>query len=346
MCTSPITGFRTASGRLTMKDTGGLNEMTVPCGGCQECRIRKARDWTLRAVCEAQMHSSNAFVTLTYSPEKMPVDGSLDLKHMQDFHKRLRKAIGAPLKTLYCGEYGPKLQRPHYHAIYFGLEFSDQEVWGHNKYGHAMFRSAELERLWPHGFSSIGPVTSETAGYVARYTLKKMTGTASEDHYKGKTPEFAQMSRRPGIGHSWFLKYWQDCYPKDFVTIDGKKFPVPRYYDKLLELAGWFSDSAVEAREKTEDKRREFQAGREPATEWDFAVREYVQHQKSMQLKREYEHAYDDDLRDQRHKSRRLHDAVLLAEHCGGGTPIRGPSQSGRTRDKSAPRRLPAVQAG
>ena len=100
---------------------------------------------------------------------------------------------------------------------------------------HSLFRSAELEKLWDRGFSTIGEVTYESAGYVARYVMKKITGNPSKTHYQGKTPEFALMSRRPGIGKPWLLKFKSDVYPKDYFTLKGKKMRPPKHYDYILE---------------------------------------------------------------------------------------------------------------
>ena len=47
-------------------------------------------------------------------------------------------------------------------------------------------------------------------------------------------PEYATMSRRPGIGYNWFQKYKTDVYPHDYVVINGFKVKPPRYYDNLL----------------------------------------------------------------------------------------------------------------
>lgn len=45
------------------------------------------------------------------------------------------------------------------------------------------------------------------------------------------------MSLRPAIGRTWFEKYWPEvAKARDGVIVDGKRLPVPRYYDKLLEL--------------------------------------------------------------------------------------------------------------
>jgi hypothetical protein len=40
---------------------------------------------------EASLHIFNSFITLTYDPEHLPEDGSLNVLHFQKFMKRLRK---------------------------------------------------------------------------------------------------------------------------------------------------------------------------------------------------------------------------------------------------------------
>lgn len=224
-----------------------LPTMTVPCGGCIGCRLDRARDWAIRCVHESQMHEQNSFITLTYSPENLPPGGNLHLPDFQQFIKDMRNR-GYAVRFFHCGEYGERLQRPHYHAILFGIDFPDKKLLRvENK--HPIYKSEELSRLWPHGHSSIGSVTFESAGYVARYVTKKVTGDGAEDHYwtnpdqDGEIhklkPEYTTMSRRPGIGHGWFLKYYKDLYPHDFVFLKKngveKKYPIPRYYDKLME---------------------------------------------------------------------------------------------------------------
>ena len=45
------------------------------------------------------------------------------------------------------------------------------------------------------------------------------------------------MSLKPGIGATWFHKYWRDIYKTrdGIVAQGGNTTPPPRYYDKLLE---------------------------------------------------------------------------------------------------------------
>lgn len=159
-----------------------------------------------------------------------------------------------------CGEYGAdeygtidglrKFRigpgRPHYHYLLFGYNFPDKKYWKSHR-GHEYYRSPFLEEIWTKGHSIIGHVTPETAAYTARYVMKKQTGEQSREHYErvlpttGEVvsiePEFCRMSLKPGIGARWFEKHGQqDIYDSgDFVSINGKRYKTPRYYDKLYE---------------------------------------------------------------------------------------------------------------
>ena len=42
------------------------------------------------------------------------------------------------------------------------------------------------------------------------------------------------MSRRPGLGASWFQKFKGDVHPGDFVVVDGRPRKPPRFYDQQL----------------------------------------------------------------------------------------------------------------
>lgn len=194
---------------------------------------------------EASLHSENCFVTLTYRDEDLPPGGSLVKGDHQKFMKRLRKRYsGARISYFMCGEYGDRDGRPHFHFILFGHDFLDKEEW--TKSGpHWLYRSAELEELWPFGHSWIGSVTLDSCAYVARYVLKKVNGDLALDRYvqdidldTGECtylePEYVSMSRRPAIGLGWYEAFSSDCQ-KDFLTMDGTWYNVPSYYDRQLE---------------------------------------------------------------------------------------------------------------
>lgn len=225
----------------------------LPCGQCVGCRLERSRQWAIRCMHEAQMHTQNCFITLTYNNESCPKDFSLNHKHFQDFMKRLRKRYGDKnVKFYMAGEYGENFDRPHFHACIFGLDFEDKKFFRRTQTGSFLYTSEILESLWPFGYSTIGDVTFESAAYVARYIMKKVNGEQSSryeycDLETGelikRKPEYNRMSlRRPkgtppgtpgGIGASWFEKFGSDIYPHDYVVIRNTKTKPPRYYDNL-----------------------------------------------------------------------------------------------------------------
>lgn len=210
-------------------------ELNLPCGQCIGCRLEKARQWAVRCMNEASQFDDNSFVTLTYDEKNLPDGGSLSLRDFQLFMKRLRKKYGSGIRYFHCGEYGDGLLRPHFHAILFNIDFKDKTLWSVRN-GNRFYRSDDLESIWEKGFSVIGDVTFETAGYVARYCTKKVTGAMAEKHYGVLKPEYATMSRRPGLGTAWYKEWKDDVYPSDFMVVNGVRCKPPRYYDGKIEV--------------------------------------------------------------------------------------------------------------
>lgn len=209
-------------------------KLDLPCGQCIGCRLERSRQWAVRCMHEAQMHEENSFITLTYNDENLPRNNSLVKSDFQDFMKRLRKSI-YPKKVRYyhCGEYGDLFKRPHYHALLFGHDFADKKIHA-EKNSIRTYTSESLSSLWKAGYSVIGSVTFESAAYVARYVMKKVTGKTAKEYYGNRIPEYTTMSRRPGIGKSWFEKFKSDVFPHDRVVINSFPTRPPRYYDNLL----------------------------------------------------------------------------------------------------------------
>lgn len=200
--------------------------------------------WALRCVHESKMHERNSFVTLTYSPEKIPGDWSVDLRHWQLFRKRLREAIG-PFRFFHAAEYGDKTLRPHYHAIIFGEDFAGDRVLLQERKGRPLWTSPLLEEKWGFGHVSLGEVTPESCAYVTKYCVKKQSSMRTRldrvDYDTGECwtvrPEYVSMSRRPGLGAGWFQKFAGDVYPADEVVLGGRRCRPPRFYDSKLEAS-------------------------------------------------------------------------------------------------------------
>lgn len=296
-CYHPITCYKPTS--VHAKKTGckklcfdkskayDHDEIQINCNQCIGCRLERSRQWAIRCTHEAQMHDQNCFITLTFDPMHAPDDMSLDVRHFQLFMKRLRKHYSLKkIRFYHCGEYGEKNGRPHFHAILFGLDFEDKKLWKiENK--QRLYRSAILEKLWPYGFSSVGSVTFQSTAYVARYILKKQTGEQADDHYFDSLtgvylkPEYNTMSRRPGIGKTWYDKYKDDVYPHDYVVLNGKKMKPPKYYDTMLEKDRPYEFDEIKFERLDNGKKHE-----QNNTPERLHVRETVQKAKLKQLPR------------------------------------------------------------
>lgn len=226
---------------------GGINSFFLPCSKCIGCRLNYSRNWAIRCMHEASLHESNSFITLTYSPENVPKNGSLDVEVLKKFLKRLRKRLsvnGIKIRFFAAGEYGSKFGRPHYHLCIFGYDFPDKYFFKMSN-GIALYRSPLLEKCWKFGFSSVGTLTFDSASYVARYITKKAYGElailryAQIDYDTGEytqvKPEFSTQSRKPGIAADWYEKWKKDLYPNDAVVFKGREMKPPRYYDGLYE---------------------------------------------------------------------------------------------------------------
>lgn len=214
-------------------------EKQVPCGQCIGCRLEHSRMWAVRCVHEASQYKNNVFITLTFNDENLPPTGSIDVRDLQLFFKRLRKKSSSSIRYFAAGEYGTLLSRPHYHAILFSVDFPDKYPWMKNN-GQLYYRSSMLEKLWPFGYSSIGSVTFESAAYVARYVLKKQKGMTDDElklYYNGRRPEFVVMSRRPGLGYDWISKYYRQVAEQGYILVrHGIRSGVPRFYEDFIFL--------------------------------------------------------------------------------------------------------------
>lgn len=289
-CFRPVQAFRLADGSVSFAERGPVEgSLQLPCGRCVGCRLARSRAWAIRCVHEASLHERNCFVTLTYDEAHLPPFGSLRYRDFQLFMKRLRREFSPdPVRFFVCGEYGEGLKRPHYHACLFGVDFADKRrltLAGKD----SGFSSSLLERLWGHGHVHLGSLNVRSAGYAARYVLKKVTGAPADEHYAvsdcsgadgSLVPEFCRVSLRPGVGARWFDRYRGDLRG-DFVVHEGVRYSVPRYYDKLTKRVDRDRFEAV--KEERETRALPFKSEQHPAR---LAVREVVEEARINQLKR------------------------------------------------------------
>lgn len=240
------------------------------CGSCLGCRLMYAKQWADRCMMEAQYHTENWFLTLTYDDKHLyglfdseeekkslydhrvksvDIDGvfsetaSLSKRDLQLFWKRLRKECeknAVKIRYYACGEYGDKTFRPHYHAIVFGLFIGDLKVYQKNADGSVYYTSEWLDSIWQNGRVIVASATPETMCYTARYVVKKQKGADAYVYRQlGIEPPFVTCSRRPGIARQWFDENGKKFLDQSVVHIGtssgSKAITPPRYFLNLLE---------------------------------------------------------------------------------------------------------------
>lgn len=176
------------------------DRMPFPCGKCINCQINNARLWTNRIMLEAMGYEFNSFVTLTYNDDFLPCNSELFPRDVTLFFKRLRFNTGEKIRYFYCGEYGSKNLRPHYHIALFG--------WPENA-------TEEIEKAWSFeevsmGNVLVGDLNKNSARYISGYIVKGeivKNERYHEKYLKGKHKEFRRMSRKPGLGHDTIKRF-------------------------------------------------------------------------------------------------------------------------------------------
>lgn len=306
-CYHPVTAWRSrdvnANGKrpLVFSERLGMDnsQLEIPCGQCVGCRLDNARQWATRIMHERAQHDLCCFLTLTYNDHFLPKDGGLDHRHFQLFMKRLRKYHhthnpDAPkIKYYMCGEYGGQKNRAHYHAIVFGLDFADKRYHKSTKRGDKLYTSVKLDELWGMGHCWIGSVSYQSAGYCARYCIKKVNGDRADAHYFQKvnteTGELIPVAKEymaasNGLGLEHFKEHHVQMYLRGSCIVNGKEAPIPRYYDRQL---GKLNPELLE--EIKENRKKLAITRKADNTDARLAVREQVKLAQVNLLKREYE---------------------------------------------------------
>lgn len=212
----------------------------VDCGHCRACRLKRRSEWSRRMLDEYVTNNYKAvFIGLNYAPKYLPSDYSVHKDHLQLFFKRLRRDLerkygdAAPKIRYYaCGEYGDKKQRPHYHAIIFGLTMAHADII-YKAWGQCETQSYHCSAI---RLNKNGEIDSKAFGYVAGYTCKKLGKFYNRKfakNYNGRNPEFQLQSL--GIGKEYCLSHATE-YKTGLTRINGSTVPIPRYYRKLLNV--------------------------------------------------------------------------------------------------------------
>lgn len=235
------------------------------CGQCLPCRINKKRIWITRLQLEAQQWASNSFLTLTYNDEHLPPSRTLVPRHLTLFFKKLRHDF-PHFRYFACGEYGDQTKRPHYHVVMFNFPTcergSSQFKLRPNGNNSCCPTCDRVRDLWGMGHIINGTCTKDSIQYVAGYVTKKLSKPDDERLELGQYPEFARMSRRPGIGFDSLHEIASQLLENELenepvpaqVRIDGKMLPLgPSMRKKLSQYVGQPKNLPVQAHEEASE---------------------------------------------------------------------------------------------
>lgn len=215
ICISPI----------TIKDPRKKGSfISVPCGKCGACKHNRRTEWSFRLKEELMATGNAIFLTMTYAKAPLTEAGipTLNKSDTQRFMKRLRKANGKlwkkKIRYYMVGEYGTITQRPHYHAIVYNIHKDLLPM---------------IDQIWQHGHTVAAPVNEATIHYVTKYHVNY---DRSVDEKIGRAPEFATMSRNPGIGIGYVERAgsWNHDHGNVYVMNNGFAQRMPRYYKEKI----------------------------------------------------------------------------------------------------------------
>lgn len=241
--------------------------LSVPCGKCEPCLLRRVSGWSFRLVKEG-VRTPSFFVTYTYDTASVPLTPrgfmSLDRRVFPAFMKRLRKSyairrgrkwdysVVPRIRYYLCGEYGSKGMRPHYHAIMFADLSTAFQL---NDF------LARLQSHWTYGGIFVGHDCSAAAiGYTLKYMMKpsKIPLHKNDD----RIPEFQLCSKRLGMDYlTPSMRDWHrvDLSDRYYIPLpQGGKIAMPRYYKEKIyskrerQLIGaWLQASLPEKKDLT-----------------------------------------------------------------------------------------------
>lgn len=181
MCTDPIQRHRKILNKTVVD--------ILPCGKCPECLKKKQSGFMVRAIEECRKYGRCTLVTLTYNDNSVPkrefIDedsgeialvNSLNREDIKKWKREVRrdyfKRFSCPFPKFsfaFCGEYGPRTFRPHYHGLLIGLDqyhLNILEKYWQEHYGFTVFENVPI--VSTDGNDNIGCA----ARYVSKYCVK------------------------------------------------------------------------------------------------------------------------------------------------------------------------------
>lgn len=214
--------------------------LSVPCGWCLNCRIDRRN--FLEDCCnyEYNNYGCGAFVTFTYDDNHIPMVTSpldniprptLRRDDVKKFLYRLRSKINyygldvkicnPRFKVLYCGEYGDSFGRPHYHFLFFGLDYMACQ-----KIFYESWKNGSIESL---------PIKDGCFRYVLKYLDKQIKGVEAKKLYEDNNVEAPFSYHSVKFGYGMLSNQIGYIEKNNYMYKNGAfERPLPSYYKKQL----------------------------------------------------------------------------------------------------------------
>lgn len=290
-CFHPIEAYRQEGGYLDFRSStreAALETVQLPCQHCLGCRAAYARNWAIRGQLELQQHRYAAWTTLTFDDQHLPP--TLDKTILQRYFKRLRYHTTTSFRYLASGEYGETTNRPHYHAVLYGLDTA--------LHGRA------IQEAWGLGHTKTDKVTPARIAYTAGYTAKKIDFRDREKYIlvKEGTPNAKErvhprtgevywtlttyqppflLTSKGGHGIGGHAKQWPNMW-KDYAIHNGHKVPVPRYYHEAWKQITSTMEHEEQQYEKYHNTPRQTQQERQAAEQIAKTKQQHKQSKKHL----------------------------------------------------------------
>ena len=203
------------------------------CGTCIICRKRRSLELAMRCVLHASLNPDNCFLTLTYDEKKITYHNNFEYEDIQKFKKKLRRHCeyhyDKKVQVFNVHEYG-KNGKKHWHLVVFNHDFKDKILFTKSSQNN-LYVSPTLDKLWPHGFSTIGDITEASAMYQSQYMQKDLKNGNWTNDKKSH-------SKHSGIARDYFYKNYEQILKLGYIPFSGRRAPLPRYFQKVAHNTG------------------------------------------------------------------------------------------------------------
>lgn len=256
----------------------GIKTFQIPCGYCLNCRKDRQNYIIDRANYEYKKRLTASFVTFTYddihllsncavldsdnncifdtdSKNNSTIRATINYYDVTSFidsirhyiirHPELHGVLCQPdFSYAYVGEYGDIFNRPHFHVLFFGLDFA--------------FCKKIIFEKWKNGFIDVLPLLDGGISYVTKYMDKQLFGSLAELEYDAKGLSRPRLRMSQGFGKGLLYDNLDDIKNNDYTykIKHNLRRPISPYWKSLITGNSPFRDITKTFRYKSDSLTR------------------------------------------------------------------------------------------